>query len=322
MREGETGSLAYFIQRGSLQVFIQRKGCRYQLAVLGPNQIVGEMALIDSLPRSASVVALEDSVIIPIDLTRLRNIMQAQPDLALTIVRVLVRKIREANALLTAGGRRTELAYWYRAASVTEMWGLLMSRLPKGDAGSQPLPEVISRAMGVPVGDAFQIATKLKEAGLVESSSRCFGMEVNSRKLSMFLRTFERLYRDEESEQEDAAHTDSVVAKAILSVVARMDAAPGNKRPASSSNTRAIPHKLLLGSMLQSNVFNDLTAQEREGRIRSGLLRLQRVGFVERDPPTSEEVKLHVNALRERAKEAVEKSPEFDQISAILMREQ
>lgn len=100
MREGERGTIAYIIQDGQVMVFFERMGRRCQLATLGPNEVVGEMALIDNLPRSASVVALERTVASPIDLGKLREIIRSQPDLAFMLIRVLVKKIRDADRLL------------------------------------------------------------------------------------------------------------------------------------------------------------------------------------------------------------------------------
>ncbi len=102
MREGDPGTVAYLIQQGQLQVYMERKGRKIQLAMLGKNQIVGELALIDQMPRSATVVAVEDTIVVPIDLSRLRQIMQTQPDLAISLVRVLVRKIRDTDKLLAS----------------------------------------------------------------------------------------------------------------------------------------------------------------------------------------------------------------------------
>lgn len=55
MREGEVGQQAFVIVEGSVSVTLRGK----TLANLGPGQVVGEMALMDGEPRSATVTALE-----------------------------------------------------------------------------------------------------------------------------------------------------------------------------------------------------------------------------------------------------------------------
>lgn len=59
-REGEAGYIAYFIEEGSVEIL--KKGADgedRQLAVVTRGEIIGEMALIDNVPRSASARAVD-----------------------------------------------------------------------------------------------------------------------------------------------------------------------------------------------------------------------------------------------------------------------
>ena len=53
--EGDVGDVAYLVDQGSVEVFTGQGDTRTVFATLGPGEIVGEMALIDTRPRSASV---------------------------------------------------------------------------------------------------------------------------------------------------------------------------------------------------------------------------------------------------------------------------
>jgi CRP-like cAMP-binding protein len=64
VREGEVGDCAFLIRSG--QVVIQKKGCR--VAILGPGECFGEIALLTNSPRTATVVATT-----PLELTILRR---------------------------------------------------------------------------------------------------------------------------------------------------------------------------------------------------------------------------------------------------------
>lgn len=325
MREGEMGNLAYLIQRGSVEVFVKRDEQRIQLATLGANEIVGEMALIDRLPRSANVVAIEDTVIIPIDLSKLRLIMQTQPDLALLIIRVLVRKIRDINKLVTSGGRKSELEFWYRICTVAEQWGILMNHLPEGNPSARPLPEIISKVMSMPIGEAMRIINVLKQAGLAVNAGRCFGTEIIQDRLSLFLRTYEKQFRDDSTEkQQDPTQIEALVSNVIVDLVAKQEALPGGNagqvvNPAFGAAARVVKLANLLKTLLSAPILMDFGHQEREALIRSALLRLQRSGLIERDPPTSEEVTLHVSGLMEKAKVADSVPAEFNEIKQILL---
>ena len=61
---GDTGDGCYRLEQGLLKVKVTSpSGEERIIAILGPGTIVGELAMIDRLPRSASVVALRDSVL-------------------------------------------------------------------------------------------------------------------------------------------------------------------------------------------------------------------------------------------------------------------
>lgn len=61
IRQGSAGTSAFIIVKGSVEVYRENAlGKKEVLAVLKEQDIFGEMALIDSKPRSANVVALDD----------------------------------------------------------------------------------------------------------------------------------------------------------------------------------------------------------------------------------------------------------------------
>lgn len=57
--EGDPGDCAYLIESGRLEVCARAQGRKRVLGVLGPGEVVGEMAIIDESPRLASVRALQ-----------------------------------------------------------------------------------------------------------------------------------------------------------------------------------------------------------------------------------------------------------------------
>src|SRR5262245_55333436 len=61
---GDAGDGCYRLDKGLLKVLVTSpRGEERIVAILGPGAIVGELAMIDRMPRSASVVALRDSVL-------------------------------------------------------------------------------------------------------------------------------------------------------------------------------------------------------------------------------------------------------------------
>lgn len=95
--QGEKGNEAYLIQSGKVRVYAEHKGKKKELAVLGPGQIFGEMALIVDQPRTASVEALENCNLIKI--TRpmiIEKLAKTDPTIK-ALMPMLMNRIKDAN---------------------------------------------------------------------------------------------------------------------------------------------------------------------------------------------------------------------------------
>ncbi len=66
--EGQPGDEMYIILKGSVGVFlVNAVGTLNQVAVIESGNFFGEMAIFDNLPRSASCIALEDTVTVAVN---------------------------------------------------------------------------------------------------------------------------------------------------------------------------------------------------------------------------------------------------------------
>lgn len=102
--EGEAGTAAYFIESGRIEIFLSRGGRDRGLALRGAGEIVGEMALLDGRPRSASARAVEACALLPVTAEQLaRRSAAADPILRVCLGAVLDR-YRQTVALLGPGG--------------------------------------------------------------------------------------------------------------------------------------------------------------------------------------------------------------------------
>ena len=91
--EGEPGDALYLVVEGTVKVHQGGK----QLAQLGPRDVFGEMAVLDSEPRSATVTALKDSVLLKIARDDFRDILQERPEIGMGVIKVLSRRLRDAS---------------------------------------------------------------------------------------------------------------------------------------------------------------------------------------------------------------------------------
>ena len=89
--EGDPGDCLYIVVEGELRVSSRDQ----TLVLLGPGKIVGELALLDPEPRSASVTASRDALLFRIDKEPFDEVMADRPEIALGIIRSLARRIRQ-----------------------------------------------------------------------------------------------------------------------------------------------------------------------------------------------------------------------------------
>jgi CRP-like cAMP-binding protein len=95
-KEGDPATELYVIHKG--QVSIQ-SGNRL-LDTLDANAIFGEMAIVDSAPRSADAIALTDVTLIPISQKQFLFLVTETPFFAINVMRVLARRLRAMNKAL------------------------------------------------------------------------------------------------------------------------------------------------------------------------------------------------------------------------------
>ena len=91
--EGDAGAEFFVIQSGKVDV---RLGNRL-LGTLGDHDILGEMALIDPAPRSATAVAKTDVKIVPVSEKQFLFLVSHTPHFALNVMRILARRLRAQN---------------------------------------------------------------------------------------------------------------------------------------------------------------------------------------------------------------------------------
>jgi CRP-like cAMP-binding protein len=104
MHEGAEGDAAYLILNGS--VVASRSGVALPLATLQPGALVGQLALLDRAPRSATVTAASDTTALELKANVIQNLLKASSPMALRFQREIAtaaaRHLRIANATFAA----------------------------------------------------------------------------------------------------------------------------------------------------------------------------------------------------------------------------
>ncbi|WP_135081203.1 cyclic nucleotide-binding domain-containing protein [Terasakiella sp. SH-1] len=101
LKEGDPPTYAYILKQGSVEVIKQRTdGGEILLQVLKAGEIFGEMSMVDFLPRSASVRALEDVSVIVVDPPTFNQKQEALDIFTKNLVRTLIARLREQNQMI------------------------------------------------------------------------------------------------------------------------------------------------------------------------------------------------------------------------------
>ena len=154
MHEGDAIDYLYIVITGRLKVMMgEADGKETILAILGQGEFFGEMGLIDDNPRSASVVAIEPCELLAVTKRAFRKCLVENLELAMAVMRVLVRRLRDADrkigslAMLDVYGRVARLLL-----DMSEMQNgqrMVAKRLPKQDIAKMigASREMVSRVM-------------------------------------------------------------------------------------------------------------------------------------------------------------------------------
>jgi len=99
-REGEHGEVMFVLQTGAVRI-TKRVGDEDKvIAVLGPGEFVGEMAILNDKPRTATATVTEDARCLVVDGRQLESMLVSSAEIALRLVKKLAKRLDSADALI------------------------------------------------------------------------------------------------------------------------------------------------------------------------------------------------------------------------------
>ena len=106
---GEPGNDLYIVESGQVRIFTaDDEGRELTLNTLGPGEVFGELALLDSRPRSASAAAVGPTVLLRLSRRHLLSLMQSSPELAEGLYDLLAQRTRHMTDYIE------RLGHWAR----------------------------------------------------------------------------------------------------------------------------------------------------------------------------------------------------------------
>ncbi len=94
VRQNDTGVGLFVLTSGQVRVTQDRQGTSYDLGVLEHGQVFGELSLLDDLPRTATITAIEPSSVIIVPIWDFRAALRDNPTMALNLLSSLSQRIR------------------------------------------------------------------------------------------------------------------------------------------------------------------------------------------------------------------------------------
>lgn len=171
----QPGEVVYIILKGTVKIHVEQPdGKDVIIAILGPGDTVGEMSLLDSAGRSASVVTLEPSTMLWMDRSTFLESLARLPKVSNNLVSILLERLRLANeqiqtlASLTVHGRvaRQILAF-------AERYG---QQQPNGDVliSLQLTQSDVADLVGASRKRVNQVFVSYKQDGLISVDSNSY----------------------------------------------------------------------------------------------------------------------------------------------------
>jgi CRP-like cAMP-binding protein len=177
-RQGDAGEEMFIIANGHVSFRMGVEGHEREIAVLGPGEFFGELSLLAHMPRTATAVAIEDTMLLAIHRETFALMMQDEIDVVFHMMDALGRRLVRADRHVA---EIAEIVWTVRTAAHA------LARCLAGGDGTLFLDAAtIARAADVPVAEAERVIGALVERGVgrFEAGSWALDARADARRLA------------------------------------------------------------------------------------------------------------------------------------------
>ena len=100
IRENELGECAYLIEKGRVEITKEKDGKPSHIAFLEVGMTFGEMSMVNDLPRSATVTAVEETLVREVHRENLYDMLKSNPDTRSKLLKGIFERLRIANTTI------------------------------------------------------------------------------------------------------------------------------------------------------------------------------------------------------------------------------
>lgn len=107
--EGSLGDQAYVIKEGQVEILKSVAGREVLLAVRGPGEVIGEMSMLEAVPRNASGRARTDTILVAISHAQLDKLLNESPSAARTMLHTVITRLKSTELVLQQSEKMAQL---------------------------------------------------------------------------------------------------------------------------------------------------------------------------------------------------------------------
>jgi CRP-like cAMP-binding protein len=166
LMEDAWGNAVYFIVSGWVKVRRLAGEKATTLAVLGPGDFFGEMAILDESPRSTDVIALAPVELMSVTAQRFIQTLFKDPQLHHRLLQTMVRRLRQMNARLQISNEPPHVKLAYTLLDLSDRYG-------PGDEEERKIfnfaYEDLADVSNIKLEEVNKLMDKMKEKGWIEN---------------------------------------------------------------------------------------------------------------------------------------------------------
>ncbi|HSG86598.1 MAG TPA: cyclic nucleotide-binding domain-containing protein [Candidatus Limnocylindrales bacterium] len=116
VRQGDVGDCMFVVQDGEVEIVREEDGREVHVGSAGRNEVLGEMAIFDRQPRSATIKAKGRARILTLDKRNFLRRINEDPSLAFRMIETMSHRVRELNDQVVALQAQIEQGNGHRPA--------------------------------------------------------------------------------------------------------------------------------------------------------------------------------------------------------------
>jgi len=163
-RDGDQGDEMYVIQSGKVRIAVFAGEVEKTLAVLGPGEFFGELAILNNRPRSATAVIEEDASLLVIEPRAFESMLRKNSEVAIRLIRKLADRLERTDRAVEILLHREP-----RARVILGLSSLARDRGERTDEGIivRISPSELAEHVGLDRSLAAEALKRLESAGML-----------------------------------------------------------------------------------------------------------------------------------------------------------